>query len=440
MKYYLWTIGCQMNFADSRQAAEEFGRMGFRQTDRPEAADLILLNTCVVRQSAEDKVVGRVTSLLGLKRQRPELRIILMGCFVNEIPALRKRYPWVDAFVKPSDVTAVVEFAQSLAEQDVGAMPREGAPLQSHPVVHTPAAVHASAGCPPVSTGVPISYGCDHLCTYCIVRLLRGPSRSRPPADVVAEVQALARAGCQEAVLTGVNLGAYGRDLDHAGGLRALIEALLRRTELPRLRLSSLEPWDVDEEFFQLWDDARLCRQLHLPLQSGCDETLCRMGRRIDTAAYAELVEAARAAVPDMAVSTDVIIGFPGEDDAAYRASYDFVATTEFARLHVFRYSPRPGTPAARLPNQIPRAVCNARAREMLGLAAGQALRFRQQFVGREMAVLWEQRRSDGLWTGLTDNYLRVVTQGHGDWHNRLTPTRLRAVQNGCLIGEIIEE
>jgi threonylcarbamoyladenosine tRNA methylthiotransferase MtaB len=164
------------------------------------------------------------------------------------------------------------------------------------------------------------------------------------------------------------------------------------------------------------------------------------MGRRVTTAGFASLIRAAREAIPDLAVTTDVIAGFPGEAEVAFRASYDFVAKTEFARLHVFPYSPLPGTPAARLSNQIPRAVRSARAREMRGLAAEQALRFRQRFVGREMAVLWEQRRSDGLWTGLTDNYLRVVTQGHSDQHNCLTLTRLRAVQNGCLVGEVIEE
>jgi threonylcarbamoyladenosine tRNA methylthiotransferase MtaB len=258
-------------------------------------------------------------------------------------------------------------------------------------------------------------------------------------SEVVAQVQALVASGCREAVLTGVNLGSYGRDLGLSNGLTTLVAAVLAHTDLPRLRLSSLEPWELDAAFFRLWEDSRLCRQLHAPLQAGCDETLRRMGRRTTTAEFASLIKAAREAIPDLAVTTDVIVGFPGEEEAAFRASYDFVATTEFARVHVFPYSPRPGTPAVRLSNQIPRAVRSARAQEMRGLAARQALRFRQQFVAREMAVLWEQRRADGLWTGLTDNYLRVVTPGHGDWHNRLTLTRLCAVQNDCLVGEVIE-
>ena len=175
MNYYLWTIGCQMNFADSRRAAEELEKLGFQATERPQDADLILLNTCVVRQSAEDKVVGRLTSLQGLKRRRPDLKLALMGCYVNEIPVLRDRYPWVDAFVKPSDVDAVVDLARQQAAQLA---------TLEFPSLEAPS--------PPVSVGVPISYGCDHLCTYCIVRLRRGPEVSRPVDEIVGEVRELA--------------------------------------------------------------------------------------------------------------------------------------------------------------------------------------------------------------------------------------------------------
>jgi threonylcarbamoyladenosine tRNA methylthiotransferase MtaB len=256
-------------------------------------------------------------------------------------------------------------------------------------------------------------------------------------SNVVSDVQALVDAGCQEAVLTGVNLGSYGRDLGLPGGLRALAESLLAHTDLARLRFSSLEPWDLDERFFSLWDNPRVCRQLHVPLQSGCNPTLRRMGRKITAAQFSRLVESARAAVPELAVTTDVIVGFPGEDDVAFRASYDFVAELDFARLHVFPYSRRPGTVAACLPDQVSPHVRDARARVMRELGAEQAIRFRRRFLGQEMAVLWERRRRDGVWTGLTDNYLRVVTPQEGDLHNRLVPTRLIENRDGCLMGEL---
>ncbi len=235
-----------------------------------------------------------------------------------------------------------------------------------------------------------------------------------------------------------MNLGSYGRDLGMPGGVQTLVEALLLHTDLPRLRLSSLEPWDLDEPLFRLWENPRLCRQLHLPLQAGYDQTLRRMGRCITTAEFARLMESARAAIADLAVTTDVIVGFPGEDKVAFRASRDFVAAMEFARLHVFRYSSRPGTAAVRYSGQVPRKVRSARARALRELGAEQASRFRQRFVGRKMEVLWEQRQRDGLWSGLTDNYLRVVTTATVDLRNRITATRLLTAQNGHLVGEVV--
>ena len=285
---------------------------------------------------------------------------------------------------------------------------------------------------------VKIQDGCDNACTYCIVHILRGPVRSRPLEEVVAEIAERVREGYQEAVLTGVNIGAYGRDLGLESGLAGLIAAILDRTDLPRLRLSSVEPWDVDEPLLALWPNPRLCRQLHLPLQSGCEATLRRMGRRITAAGYARLLERIRAAVPEMAVTTDIIVGFPGEDEAEFAESLAFVERMEFARLHVFPFSPRPGTPAARMGGQVPEPVMQERAARMRDLGERLAARYRRRFLGQEMAVLWERRRRDGFWHGLTDNYLQVVTTCPADLHNRITSTRLVGEQNGFLVGEVV--
>jgi threonylcarbamoyladenosine tRNA methylthiotransferase MtaB len=285
---------------------------------------------------------------------------------------------------------------------------------------------------------VKIQDGCDNACTYCIVHILRGPVRSRPPEEVVAEIAERVREGYQEAVLTGVNIGAYGRDLGRPGGLAGLVAAILAQTDLPRLRLSSVEPWDVDEPLLALWPNPRLCRQLHLPLQSGCEATLRRMGRRITAAEYARLLERIRAAVPDMAVTTDIIVGFPGEDEAEFAESLAFVERMGFARLHVFPFSPRPGTPAARMGGQVPEPVMQERAARMRDLGERLAARYRRRFLGQELAVLWERRRRDGLWHGLTDNYLQVVTACPADLYNRIVPTRLVGEQNGFLVGEVV--
>jgi threonylcarbamoyladenosine tRNA methylthiotransferase MtaB len=253
------------------------------------------------------------------------------------------------------------------------------------------------------------------------------------------EVQALVEeAGCQEAVLTGASLGAYGRDLGLSGGLRALVENILTETDLPRLRLSSLEPWDISEAFFELWGDARMCRQIHLPLQAGCDDTLRRMGRPITTEGFARLIEVARTAIPDLAVTTDILVGFPGEDDEAFLESYRFVERMEFAKLHVFPYSPRPGTPATKLSHQVPPHMRDERARRMRDLGALQRRRYQNRFRGQELEVLWERQRRDGRWTGWTDNYLRVSARMEADLCGRITRVRLLTPEGNHFKGEVI--
>ncbi len=419
MNVYLQSLGCRLNQSEIEAMTRQFAAAGHTVVSTPAQADVCIVNTCAVTAEAERKSRHRIRSLA---RANPEARIAVIGCYATLAPEQAGHLPGVAWIVPNTDKGRVAEIVAPYPPRRKGKGSGTG---KGGPLLRTRAFVR-------------VQDGCDNHCTYCIVRLLRGPARSRPLADVVAEVQALAEAGCQEAVLTGVNLGSYGRDLGLPGGLYALVKTLLTDTDLSRLRLSSLEPWDLDEDFFRLWESPRLCRQLHLPLQSGCNEILRRMGRRTTRREFARLVEAARAAIPDLAVTSDIIVGFPGEDEDAFRASYDFVAAMEFARLHVFPYSPRPGTAAACLPDQVPPEVRRARARAMRELGAEQASRFRQRFIGRAMEVLWEQRRRDGLWTGLTDNYLRVVTHAEDDLHDRLTATRLLTAQNGYLVGEVI--
>jgi threonylcarbamoyladenosine tRNA methylthiotransferase MtaB len=257
--------------------------------------------------------------------------------------------------------------------------------------------------------------------------------------QVLADVHSRLALGHQEVVLTGVHIGAYGQD--HRGGdLWALVSRILAETDIPRLRLSSIEPWDLPEEAFPSWQDPRLCRHLHLPLQSGCDETLRRMARRYNTAKFADMVEAARAAIPDLAITTDVIVGFPGETGTEFERSLGFVQSLGFARVHVFPYSLRPGTPAAGMPGQVPPKIKAQRARAMRDVAASSNRAFRQQFTGRTMDVLWESARtskSGPLWNGLTDNYLRVQVTSPTNLADTITPTRLVALTESGLQGQI---
>lgn len=266
--------------------------------------------------------------------------------------------------------------------------------------------------------------------TFCITTMARGAGRSRTLAEVVAEVCSLHDMGYQEAVLTGVHLGSYGHDLGHPHGLRDLVTALLSDTDIPRLRLSSLEPWDLEPAFFALWaNEPRLCRHLHLPLQSGCDRTLRRMLRRTSQKSFAALVEASREAAPDLAITTDVITGFPGETDDEFNESAAFIEAMDFAGLHVFPYSPRPGTAAARMKGQVPHAVRQHRAQQLIAHGAAQTEAFTARFSGHVRPVLWENvagATQDGfLNVGYTDNYVRVRCTHPRALTGMITPARL---------------
>jgi threonylcarbamoyladenosine tRNA methylthiotransferase MtaB len=287
---------------------------------------------------------------------------------------------------------------------------------------------------------IKVQDGCDNHCTFCVTTVARGEGRSRPLADVIADIHSALDGGTKEIVLTGVHLGSWGQELGYH--LRDLVQAILRETDTPRLRLSSLEPWDLDANFFQLWEDERLCQHLHLPLQSGCASTLRRMARKTTPASFRDLVAAARQIMPEAAITTDVIAGFPGETDEEFAGSLEFIREMDFAGGHAFTYSPRPGTRAARLANQVRHEVRKERNAVLRGVFEEGARAYRQRFLGQETSVLWESvTQMDGQgWQmqGLTGNYLRVTANAPQPRWNLLERVLLtRQTQTG-LSGEII--
>ncbi len=287
--------------------------------------------------------------------------------------------------------------------------------------------------------------GCRNKCTFCIVTVARGDEHSRPIADVVAEIRDLHAEGRQEAVLTGVHLGGYGSDL--GTDLAALTRAVLAETDIPRLRLSSLEPFDLQPDFFDLWatSEARLMPHLHLPAQSGSDATLKRMARRNRVADFERLVDAARAAIPGLAVTTDLIVGFPGETEHDFEETVAFARRVGFAHMHVFPYSARQGTAAARFGGQVVEAERKRRVHVLTALDAELGAGVRASFVGQVRPVLWENTLNPGAgagavtWTGLTDNFLRVraAVPAGVDLHNRIADTRLVGIDGDDLIGAL---
>ncbi|MGD8331317.1 MAG: tRNA (N(6)-L-threonylcarbamoyladenosine(37)-C(2))-methylthiotransferase MtaB [Acidobacteriota bacterium] len=423
------SVGCRLNIGEAEQLARALAARGHRVVGPGDAADLMVFNTCAVTHVAARKSRKLIRHW---RRNNPGAALVVTGCYAQLSPA-EVAVLGVDLVVSNRDKDDLPDLLQ-----EAGLLRADQEPPEPDAVPLQPDAGDGRR----TRAFIKVQDGCDNKCTFCIVTVARGDSRSRTTAEIVAEIGALVDAGYREAVLSGVHLGSYGHDRGEPDGLMALVRAVLRDTEVPRLRLSSLEPWDLGDDFFSLFqEDGRLQPHIHLPLQSGCDATLQRMARRTDRKSFHRLVEDARRRVPEMSVTTDMIVGFPGETDAEFEASIGFVEEMEFARLHVFRYSPREGTAAAGMPGQVDPATAQERSNRMHELGAELEARFRERFVGRTGEVLWEsaEPRPEGLqWSGLTGNYLRVVSDPvlAVDLGNRVTETRLCGVVTGAMLGE----
>ena len=423
------TLGCKLNQADAEAVARRLIAGGVRVAGRPEkGADAFVINTCSVTHVADRK--ARHLARLA-RRLSPGATIVLTGCYAETAPAGVAALTGADFVLgnaaKPQIPALLLERLRQRGD------PAAGCPTPLRPSLRTRAFVS-------------IQEGCDELCAFCIVPRTRGRERSRPVEDVVREVLAREREGVLEVVLTGTQLGNYGRDLgweEHPEGWpsgqgpRRLLEALLERTRLPRIRLSSLQAQDITPALLGLWRDPRLCPHFHLPLQSGSDAVLRRMRRRYTAQRFRAAVALVREQVPDVAITTDVIAGFPGETDADFEATYRLCEETGFAAIHAFPYSRRPGTAANLMGDQVPVAARRERLQRLLSLAAASSEAFRRRHLGRVLPVLWEEAKR-GRWQGLTANYLRVYTRPDSvaEITNKLLPTRLLGLQDEGLSGE----
>jgi len=422
MRVYLEALGCKLNQSEMETLARRFRAVGHRIASRAEEADICVLNTCTVTHMAARK---SRQALRRLRRSNPHALLIATGCYAEMSPAEIEALGCTDLIFGNADKASILAL---LAAQMPDLVPasRAGQGLPVPKPGRLPREVSRTRAL------VKIQDGCDNACTYCTVRIARGPSVSKPRQEIVEEIRRRVEEGYQEVILTGVHIGCYGRD--RGDSLPGLVGAILSETDIARLRLSSIEPWDFSADLLELWHDPRLCRHLHLPLQSGCDATLQRMGRRYTAAQYAASLSQARDAVPDLAVTTDIIAGFPLETDAEFAASLAFARRQGFARLHVFKYSRRPGTAAATMPGQVPYADKKARSSAMRRMGEEAAQRFRERFLGRTLAVLWESQVASGspgglpTWSGLTDNYIRVYTRSASQLANVIAPAKLIAL------------
>lgn len=421
MKIFLNSIGCRLNQSELEELARQFRIAGHTLVARAEDADLAVINTCAVTAAAssDSRQIIRQAERAGIPA------VVVTGCYATLEPEQTLRIPGVVRVVSNRQKDTLVQDVLNLdGIPEPGLTAREPLP---GPHGHTRAFIK-------------VQDGCDNFCTYCVTRLARGKGFSRPVEKVLHDIHCAELGGTQEVVLSGVHLGSWGRDFTPHLQLRDLLQKILRDTNVPRVRLSSLEPWDLDEDFFHLWENSRLCPHLHLPLQSGSEAVLRRMARKITPDDYTALVETARKCIPGLAVTTDIIVGFPGESESQFQESLNFVRGIEFAGGHVFSYSPRAGTPAARYPEQVASIEKKKRSAAMREVFRTARERYLQKHIGQEMSVLWEQSRADerGGWRlqGLTGNYIKVRAVSDEDRWNRVDTVRTTAMEKDWLRAE----
>jgi tRNA-2-methylthio-N6-dimethylallyladenosine synthase len=388
LRYHIWTMGCQMNKADSAKLAAGLDCLGHQPVDRPEEADLVVINTCVVREHAERRAVSKLGSLKRLKAQQNGLKIVLTGCLVGPRTAeLQQRFPYVDIFAAPQAFTEIISAIESegcisrSSEFWAATFPTPDGPTAYVPVVH----------------------GCNKFCSYCIVPYRRGRERSRPLADLRREVEHLTAGGVKEATLLGQSVEAYGRDLADHPDLADLMRDLHEIAGLERIRFLTSYPADVTERIIDAVAGLpKVCECFSLPLQSGDDEVLARMRRGYTADEYRTVVERIRRRIPNVAITTDVIVGFCGETEAQFQRTYDLLAELRFDKVHVAAYSPRPGTIAARtMEDDVPPEAKQTRLQAVESLEARIAGEINAALVGSVQEVLVEEWRR-GKWSGRT--------------------------------------
>ncbi len=424
MKYHIWTEGCQMNVADSQRVASALERLGYQSTPEAEQADVIVMNTCVVRQSAEDKAYGRLSSLRPLKERRPELVINLMGCLVGvkPNPKLEARFPYVDVFSPPSDPGPLLAFLtqdethkleQTETEQRFSEMDNE---------IILPAPDRGQL----VSAHVPIVYGCSHACTYCIIPYRRGIERSRPLPEILSDVHSLVAQGVREVTLLGQIVDRYGKDVPEGPNLAGLLHMLHDIQGLERIRFLTSHPnWMTDELLATVAELPKVCPHIEVPCQAGDDEVLANMRRGYTADDYRRLIEKIRARIPGVSIATDVIVGFPGETDEQFQHTYDLLAELKLDVAHLARYSSRPGTVATRrMEDNVPEAEKMRRFRLLEELQEQVVTEIHARYLGQTVPVLFEEQVR-GRWKGRTETNKLVFVEATADLRGRVAPVQI---------------
>ncbi len=431
MQYHIWTLGCQMNTADSQLLASELERMGHTAAANPDDADIFVVNTCVVRQSAEDKAFGRLDMLRELKQAQPDKVIGVMGCLVGvrDSLALRKRLPYVDVFMPPSEPTPMVDFLKSRQGEaeiiDLEAQERERRDRIQDGDLILPAQEQGSL----ISAHVPIVYGCSHACSFCIIPFRRGVERSRSVGEIVAHVRSLALQGVKEVTLLGQIVDRYGKDIEDGPDLADLlriVHSVAEETGLERIRFLTSHPnWMTDKLLDTVAELPRVMPHIEVPVQAGDDQVLENMKRGYTTEQYRRLIENIRSRIPGVAIHTDIIVGFCGETEEQFERTYDLLAELKLDKVHLARYSPRPNTVSdRRMVDDVPEEEKKRRLERLDELQAQVVAEINGRFLGQTVPVLVEDQHK-GKWRGRTPHNKIVFFEDSRDWRGRIADVEI---------------
>jgi threonylcarbamoyladenosine tRNA methylthiotransferase MtaB len=422
MKVFLDSVGCRLNQSEIEKIALQFRAEGHEIVAYPALADIVVVNTCSVTAAASSDSRSKIRKAA----YAGAAKIVATGCYATVDASVVANLPSVNWLVPNSEKDSLVSKVLGTEEK----ITKSHLSRKALPGIHKRTRAF-----------IKVQDGCDNFCTFCITRIARGKSHSLPESEILEDIRSALEGGANEIVLTGVNLGSWGKEFESKKSLANLIREIVEKSSPPRIRLSSLESWHIDDELIASMALPGFCGHLHLPLQSGSDETLQRMGRRTSGKDYSSALNKLRKRFPGIAITTDIMVGFPGESEKEFADSLDFVREMEFSGGHVFSFSPRPGTSAEKLPGQIPLNVKRIRSQEMRDAIAQTAVKYRINFIGKKLSVLWEKSTPiSGAWclSGLSGNYLRVESRSKKDFYNSISQVEIENINGMTLLANEI--
>ena len=439
MKYHLHVFGCQMNEADAQRVGSELEKIGLTYTDHARDADVIVLDTCVVRQSAEDKAYSYIQTLKPIKEKQPQTVISVMGCMVGVKGngALKKQFPWVDVFMAPSETAPLVSH---LRQREAFAL-LEAETQRRHALQDGDLVLPAHERGQLVSAHVPIVYGCSHACTFCIIPFRRGVERSRPIGDIAREVRSLAEQGVKEVTLLGQIVDRYGKDFDDGPDLSDLLRVINSLDGIERIRFLTSHPnWMNDRLLDTVAELPKVCEHIEVPVQAGDDEVLSQMKRGYTADDYRRLIEKVRARIPHTSIATDIIVGFPGETEAQFQVTYDLLEELQLDVGHLAKYSTRPGTVAARnLADDVPEAEKERRWRVLNDQHERISGKINRRYQDQTVEVLVEDQHK-GKWRGRTRTNKLVFFEDAREWRGQLVNVQIEKTGPWSMSGTMVRD